>query len=346
MTESNSPQPDDRLRRNQVLRAVAVTAAVTAITAITIAWVWMVEVGDLSPRPPAATTTVTASGAVTRTVTVPTVAPTRTPSETPTKSPTETPSETLSETPFPTSEPTGVPTGSDTSAKRLKDRAKRELTDGLVAYDVPDRVRVQEEVRVTARIQRGTVTVRPPLKSLPVIEQLPVGTYMRANLGGAFFDVEPLGQELQALTDDGFAEWAWTVKARSAGSRSLRLTLYVELDQEPLSQKTFDRVVDVRVEEQPGWLAQFIGWDPWENVVSAVLGAAFLELGRRGLRRWWPEKGKEATADGGSAVARPGSAKPARKAPPVGQKKAAQTKPQLAKPGGGSAKQKPPRSKQ
>lgn len=151
---------------------------------------------------------------------------------------------------------------------------------------------MDEEFQVTARIQRGTETVHTPLQQLPgrapvIRERLPVGTHMRADLDGANFDVELIGQELQPLLDQSIAEWAWKVRPRTAGQQSLRLTVYVELAGEPLSNRVFDRTIDVQVVHESGW-SRLVGWSLWEQVVAGLIVVAVttgLVTARHYLRR-------------------------------------------------------------
>src|SRR5215217_1529897 len=97
-----------------------------------------------------------------------------------------------SESATPSTRPTGPATSRPpTSREQYEQAARRELEQGLVAYNPPTQARVQEDFEVTVRVQRGTATISPSLKTLPgtapvVIEKLPVGTYMRGELGIGF----------------------------------------------------------------------------------------------------------------------------------------------------------------
>ena len=148
---------------------------------------------------------------------------------------------------------------------------------------------MQEDFEVTVRVQRGTVTVSPSLRTLPgtapvIIENLPVGTYMRAELRGSGLDVQPLSDKFQLI--DGVTEWAWRVTPQTDGVRTLRLTLVVELNDLPLSSRTFERAIAVDVEKQPPWYRRAWGLLDVAGVVTAIVIAAILGSAKL-ARVWW-----------------------------------------------------------
>jgi hypothetical protein len=135
------------------------------------------------------------------------------------------------------------------------------------------------------------------LQSLPgpgrvAISKLPVGTYMRANLGGAAFEAQLIGQELQPLPSDDVAEWAWKVKPLEAGTWTLRLTLYVELGAAPLSNKTYDRRIEIRVAKatKPSLFHRVLNWSGWQPIAVGVLLAAITGYGKRWINKHWPSR--------------------------------------------------------
>ena len=201
----------------------------------------------------------------------------------------------------PTKGETGPPTSREpTSRERYEQAARRELEQGLVAYNPPAQARVQEDFEVTVRVQRGTATESPSLRSLPgtapvVIENLPVGTYMRAELRGSGLDVQPLSDKFQLI--DGVTEWAWRVTPQTDGVRTLRLTLVVELNDLPLSSRTFERAIEVEVEKQPPWYQRAWGLLDVAGVVTAIVIAAILGSGKL-ARVWWVRRKAEEEAGG------------------------------------------------
>ncbi|HEY4567968.1 MAG TPA: hypothetical protein VIH10_00840 [Kribbella sp.] len=201
----------------------------------------------------------------------------------------------------PSTRPTGPATSQPpTSREQYEQAARRELEQGLVAYNPPTQARVQEDFEVTVRVQRGTATVAPSLKTLPgtapvVIEKLPVGTYMRGELRGSGFTVQPLSDDLQLI--DGVTEWAWRVTPESDGLRTLRLTLVVELNDLPLSNRTFDRSIDVAVKKQRPWYGRATGLLDVSGVVTALVIAALLGAAKLARVRWLRRKAEEVPAD-------------------------------------------------
>jgi hypothetical protein len=158
---------------------------------------------------------------------------------------------------------------------------------------------VQEDFEVTVRVQRGTATVSPSLRTLPgtapvVIENLPVGTYMRAELRGSGLDVQPLSDKFQLI--DGVTEWAWRVTPQDDGVRTLRLTLVVELNDLPLSSRTFERSIAVDVEKQPPWHVRAWGLLDVAGVVTAIVIAAILGSAKV-ARMWWIRRKADEAAD-------------------------------------------------
>jgi hypothetical protein len=148
---------------------------------------------------------------------------------------------------------------------------------------------------VTARVQRGEVTIGPRLQNLPgsapvQVDKLPVGTFMRASLGGSSFTTERVGQELQPLLDGETAEWTWSVNPKSEGERTLLLSISVELDGEPLSSRIFERTIVVDVEPLPSpksWLRSNFS-EVILLVIGAIVGAMLTLGGDLARRRWFP----------------------------------------------------------
>jgi hypothetical protein len=223
--------------------------------------------------------------------------------------PTLTPQPTRTSEPTRSASPTDAPSSRrPTSRERYEQAAKDELEQGLVAYNLPAQARVDEGFDVTVRVQRGTATVSPSLKTLPgkapvVIENLPVGTYMRAELRGSGFGIEPLSDSFQLM--DRVSEWAWRVTPRADGSRTLRLTLVVELDELPLSNRTFDRTVQVEVKKSAPWYERAWRLLDLPGVVTALVIAAI--LGSAKLARVWWLRRRKAEEDEAAAAEEDGT---------------------------------------
>jgi hypothetical protein len=215
-----------------------------------------------------------------------TAIPTRLPT---TKRPTATPTR-----PPATKPPTATPSREQTSQEKARERAKKELADGLVVYNPPDSAVVDDEFQLTVRVQRGTTpgsTFTELPGSAPVVtEKVPVGTYMVADLGGATFDTALIGPRKQLLIDEA-AEWVWKVRPRAAGSQLLVLTLNAELDGEPVGGTRVLRRelrVGVAAAVERSWSQRFFGWGGWGEILVTVLAAAVLGVWKKGaaVRRW------------------------------------------------------------
>ena len=199
----------------------------------------------------------------------------------------------------PTSQPTSQPPATSaqppgegaSSRDRQRQLAREELEAGLIAYNPPSEAKVHDEFQVTARIQRGQVTVLPSLEDLPgsapvQVDKLPVGTILRADLDGAGFDVELIGEQKQPLIEDtDYAEWAWKVDPQTKGTHTLRLTVAVEVDEQPLSNKVFERDIEVRVNDS-STLARIAAWNGWNEIligliIAAITGATSVVIARR-----------------------------------------------------------------
>ena len=256
------------------------SAAVVAVVGIVAMLGGCGSGGDTSAPPPAATQPPpvggTPPGSVATTKPPGSVATSKPPSSRPTSQPPT------------TSEPPGDGT---TSRDRQRQLAKQELEAGLIAYNPPSDAKVHEEFQVTARIQRGQLTTLPSLGNLPgtapvQIDKLPVGTILRADLDGPGFDVELIGEQKQPLIEDtDYAEWAWKVDPQYQGHNTLRLTVAVEVDDQPLSNKVFERDIEVSVEDRTTF-ARIAGWNGWNEIligliVAAITGATSVVIARR-----------------------------------------------------------------
>lgn len=190
--------------------------------------------------------------------------------------------------PATTSQP---PADGTSSRDRQRQLAREELEAGLIAYNPPSEAMVDDEFQVTARVQRGQATILPSVKDLPgtapvQIDKLPVGTFLSADLDGPGFDVELIGEQKQPLIEDtDYAEWAWKVDPQTKGTHTLRLTVAVEVDEQPLSNKVFERDIEVRVNDS-STLARIAAWNGWNEIligliIAAITGATSVVIARR-----------------------------------------------------------------
>jgi hypothetical protein len=97
---------------------------------------------------------------------------------------------------------------------------------------------------------------------------------MKAKLVGDGFEVTPLSEEEQFVTDDTYTEWAWDVKPLQSGERKLNLTVTVKVIAEGLGERARDIPVITRtvvVEVDPVYtVTSFVG-DNWQWLWTAIL---------------------------------------------------------------------------
>jgi hypothetical protein len=134
------------------------------------------------------------------------------------------------------------------------DAAQEQLEPGWVSYRPPESIREGRTADLVVQVQRKTATTNPtdvPGEGSLVQEEIEVGTPMTAELSGEDFDIAPDGKVTRVLGSNRPAEWRWTVRPRSAGTKELRLELAVLLDADhaaAISSKVYTQSIDVRVD--------------------------------------------------------------------------------------------------
>ncbi|MGH8899102.1 MAG: hypothetical protein ACRDZ4_19275 [Egibacteraceae bacterium] len=199
---------------------------------------------------------------------------------TPTPTPT-TPTPRFKPPPTPTPTPTPTPPpGSD--LEQVDQIIKRELQPGVILYNPPERMRVDDPVRVEVRISRAfSEGIRQGLRGRgePRVEGLLVGTFMRAQLQGSAFDITPIGSDVQPVLATGFTEWRWDVRPTVSGIHPLYLVVTVVHDGTTLEEPPpFERRIDVAVNPSY-WLKS-----NWEKLLGALAGVVGLAEAYRRLR--------------------------------------------------------------
>ncbi len=164
---------------------------------------------------------------------------------------------------------------------------QRELERGVILYNPPERMRVGAVNRVEVRIGRElTDELSEGLRGvgIPRIEELLVGTQMRATLVGSAFNIVPIGSEVQQLTATGFREWRWDVTPVVPGDQPLFVVVSVLHEETLIDEKVFERRINVVV--NPGYsFANWLGKN-WEALIAALVGVlALVEAARRLWRR-------------------------------------------------------------
>jgi hypothetical protein len=104
-----------------------------------------------------------------------------------------------------------------------------EVVPGLVVFNPPTEMTVGVLERITVRISRGVAeaTVKANLqgRGVPQVEDVKVGTFMRARLFGNGFEVTSKSDENQVVPDNGFAEWVYDVTPLEAGTKTITLQI-------------------------------------------------------------------------------------------------------------------------
>lgn len=179
------------------------------------------------------------------------------------------------------------PTPDGTTLRQLEDIAKHELESGVILYNPPGQTRVGVVNRVEVRIAReesDDLDKNLQGKADPLVEQLRVGTTMRAKLEGSAFDIILIGSDVQQLPAKGFREWRWDVIPTASGNHPLFFTVSVlhEKYSGPIDEKVFERRIDVAV--NPGYSLSRWFSNNWEKLVAALVGIIAIIEGYRRLR--------------------------------------------------------------
>ena len=166
---------------------------------------------------------------------------------------------------------------------------KRELERGAILYNPPERMRVGVVNRVEVRITRElTDELSEGLQGegTPRVEELLVGTFMRAKLEGSAFDTTQIGSGVQQLAATGFREWRWDVTPIASGNQSLFFTISVLHKNTLIEEKVFERRIDVAV--NPGYSS--VNWlrNNWGPLIAALVGVVALV---EAIRRLWRRRG-------------------------------------------------------
>jgi len=179
------------------------------------------------------------------------------------------------------------------------------LAAGHILYNPPDTMRVGQKERVEVRITQGMTetlvveTVRG--RGAPVVEQIPVSTFMKVRLTGDAFAIIPLSSEEQVVIGDSYTEWMWDVTPQRAGERTLTLlvTARVLLAGFPAEQrdlKIIERPIKVAV--NPIWAGQDFVRENKAVLISAIFIPLVTAIGVRLWKKYWVPT----PADTGSSI--------------------------------------------
>lgn len=171
----------------------------------------------------------------------------------------------------------------------LVEEAKRSLTRGMIAFDPVREMLVGETYRVEARISISetveNLTAGFEEGEVPLVEGIPVSTFMKVRLSGTAFEITPMTDELQLITRDGHRTWLWDVIPRRSGVHELTLSAFAEVvlpGQEPMpvDAQVFSSPITVTARKVPlkEKARNFLAAD-WKFIVGTLI------LGS-GLSKW------------------------------------------------------------
>ncbi len=172
----------------------------------------------------------------------------------------------------------------------------RKLVPGSILFNPPTRMRVGEPERITVRISRsgleGAIKSDLQGRGVPRIEQIQVGTFMRVRLFGGGFEVTTHSDENQAVPEQGFAEWLFSVKPLSAGRRILDLQVAVRFELPNREEVTELPVLsrEIAVEVNTWWSVKQLVSENWKWFLSGIGSVVVFIVGYFGKR--WIERPK------------------------------------------------------
>jgi len=111
------------------------------------------------------------------------------------------------------------------------------------------------------------------------METIKVGTFMKVQLEGAAFHIEPLTSEEQPVPATGFTEWSWNVKPEESGVQILSLAVAVRIKLPDRGEETYyspvlDRHIHVRVNLVHATVSFVKG--NWQWIVGTLVGSGAL----------------------------------------------------------------------
>jgi hypothetical protein len=171
----------------------------------------------------------------------------------------------------------------------------RKLTPGRILFNPPEDMTVGVEEAVEARITKtiaGDLSKGLKGRGLPRIEEIKVGTFMRASLEGENFRVTPTnGDKDQPVLNEGFTQWSWRVLPLKSGNQLLLLMVTVRLkipneQEEYKNYPVFEKGIKVKV--NPVYtFTEFIK-NEWKWIITVLI----LPLISWIAKRWLTDKDK------------------------------------------------------
>ncbi|MET0887215.1 MAG: hypothetical protein ABWX92_12260 [Mycetocola sp.] len=172
-------------------------------------------------------------------------------------------------------------------------QAIKKLGWANIAFHVPETMTLGKasEVRLVLSAQHSIKQFKKKVTELGNADgaHIRYSDSMKAHLTGTGFEIEPVTEEIQAVSGQHITEWRWEVKPTETGDQRLHLTLtaiiVVKGSDKPYSVRTFDRTLDVSV----GWTTRLSGFfeDNWQWLWAAILVP---------LVTWWLSRRKRQAA--------------------------------------------------
>jgi len=191
-------------------------------------------------------------------------------------------------TPASTSAPPDTPDLSEIVEDELK-----KLSPGQILFNPPKKMRVGVREKVEVRISKNiTEELSTGLKGRgeAQIENISVNTFMKVRLTGDNFDIKPLSEEEQVVSDEGFTQWEYDVIPNKSGNQILQLIVTVRIKipggEEKITYPVFER--DINVKANPIYSITHFIEGYWQWIISsviaiivAIIGLILNELRRR-----------------------------------------------------------------
>ncbi|HEU5021643.1 MAG TPA: hypothetical protein VFT60_07120 [Bryobacteraceae bacterium] len=130
-----------------------------------------------------------------------------------------------------------------------------QLKKGNLAYSTPEKMKMGQTERVTARIGAPEVSLEALKSGLSsatgtsvATAATPISARMKMELKSADFDITPLSSEEQAVGGSIPTAWEWDIAPKHSGTLRLHLAAVVELKNLSRDFTSIDRDVTVRVD--------------------------------------------------------------------------------------------------
>jgi hypothetical protein len=174
----------------------------------------------------------------------------------------------------------------------LLEESLNRLKKGNLAYSTPEKMKMGQTGRVTARIGGPDISLDALKSGLSsatgtsvATAATPVSARMKMELKSADFDITPLSSEEQAVGGDIPTSWEWDIAPKHSGTLRLHLAAVVELKNLSRDFTAIDRDVTVRVDPMDA-VSSFMttNWQWIIATLTAIGGAGWKFLKSRKKR--------------------------------------------------------------